>query len=118
MTASHPYMITENSIRKLYDCRPCFCGFSEWSLFLLFVELYTFLLAGQHFGHIAALLTFSAITGQHFAHMVVLLTFLAPSGQHFGYIAVLLTFSALTGQHFAHLIVLLTFSALTSQHFR
>ena len=39
------------------------------------MELYNFLLAGQHFGPIAVLLTFLAPSGQHFGHMAVLLTF-------------------------------------------
>ena len=46
------------------------------------MELYNFLLAGQHFGPIA-----------------VLLTFLAPSGQHLRHIAILLTFSSLASQN-------------------
>ena len=79
--------------------------------------LLTFLApSGQHFEHIVILLTFPALAGQHFAHLVVLLTFLMLSGQHFGYIAVLLTFLAPSSQHFGHIAVLLTFSSLASQN--
>lgn len=70
----------------------------------MFVELYNFLLAGQHFGPIAVLLTFLAPSGQHLGHIAVLLTFFAPSGQHFGHMAVLLTFSSLASQNLIYMI--------------
>ena len=92
-------------------------GISNFTIIKV-TKTYNFLLAGQHFRHIAVLLTFLALSGQHFRHIAVLLTFLAPSGQHFGYIAVLLTFLAPSGQHFRHMAVLLTFLAPSGQHFK
>ena len=66
-------------------------GISNFTIIKV-TKTYNFLLAGQHFGHIAVLLTFLTPSGQHFKYIAVLLTFLAPSGQHFGHMAVLLTF--------------------------
>ena len=66
--------------------------------------------SGQHFSHMAVLLTFSDPSGQHFSHTALLLTFSAISGQHFSHTALLLTFSVPSGQHLRHMAALLTFS--------
>ena len=67
-------------------------GISNFTIIKV-TKTYNFLLAGQHFGHIAVLLTFLAPSGQHLGHIAILLTFLVFPGQHFRHIAVLLTFS-------------------------